>query len=191
MKKILLFLIMSLISTYSFGQSTFLERNKTIDVNLGYSSLGATAALHRDNIHGVNGMHCSLSGWGAYFDFSVNTEGAYERELGLEKYNGYYVNSWHVGYALPVCDWFKIIPTIGIHTWLKGYYDGSDWFVDDYGIVNRFKDARGDYRRFDCGASFQFTLFKYLNLYVNVTSYNIGGGIGLCLSKHAFNSAYY
>ena len=73
-----------------------------------------------------------------------------------------------------------------MQTWLKGYYDGSDWYVNEGTIVNEFKDARGDYRKFDYGATLQFTAFKHLNIYVNVTSYNVGAGIGFSVPTNAF-----
>ena len=186
MKKLLLLFALSIIPASSFAQSLLVERNKTFDINIGYVSCGAVAGTNRNDIYGISGIQCSLSGWGVYVDIATNTEGSHSGNMGIDKYDGYYALSWHVGYALPLCNWFKVIPHIGMQTWLKGYYDGSDWYVNEGTIVNEFKDARGDYRKFDYGATLQFTAFKHLNIYVNVTSYNVGAGIGFSVPTNAF-----
>lgn len=166
------------LAQYVAPRSNFIERNRTFDINVGYSRLGAVGALRDNRVRGLNGMHAAVRLYGIYFDYSRNTEGDESKNMGIDKYEGYHAYSWHIGYSLPVCDWFKVTPFVGKAVWAQGYWDGGDWVVTDSGIDNNFIPDGWYHKGLDVGIELNFTIATYLNIFINATTYNIGFGLG-------------
>lgn len=131
---------------------------------------------------GVGGSVAMLSIHGFYLDYGTNTEGDYSNYIGVGLYDGYYTRSWHVGYSIPITKNFKITPIIGEIRWEEGYWDGSNWWITKYGIVNNWV-ATNEYRALDYGVSFLYDLdispFISIALYLNVQHHNIGAGFAM------------
>ncbi|MBO5821282.1 MAG: hypothetical protein J6R02_06775 [Alistipes sp.] len=190
MKRILIVIITVLIASSAMGQTTFLDRNKTFDINVGYIGHGTNMTKYRDGVHNVNAVSGSLCIYGVYLDVASNSKGDHSRNLGIDQYEGYRTRSWHIGYALPVCDFIKIIPYIGASRWAEGYWDGSDWYVNEDGINNKFITTGTEYHLFDPGIVVQGTIARYINIFLNVSRCNIGAGIGISLPFEIFSRKY-
>ena len=179
-KKVLLLLLVMTFAHKGAAQDLF-DYNKTFEVNIGYNSCGGFRPLIDRRIHNISGMSASLSLWGFYLGFISNTQGIDGfRDMGLDTYPGYVASTLHIGYSIPLCSWAKITPIIGWSKWANGYYDGSDWGVDSNGIYNKFHSLN-QYAFLDYGLVMNFTIKKYLNLFVNISANNIGVGGGFCL----------
>lgn len=157
--------------------SSFLDRNKAICLNIGYNNSSSLWGKKPSYVHGVNGISVGISAYGVYVSLAMNTEGAHHSNMGVDLYDGYNTAAYHIGYTLPISDWLSITPVIGYSYWQSGYYDGSDYTVDRYGVHNKFI-AEFSHSAFDYGAIVNFTLWKYVNVFFNITSNNIGGGLG-------------
>lgn len=178
MKKFLVTLFCIFAISSVSAQRNIFQHNHTFDINLGYNSSGGFIPIVNDKVSGVSSMQLSLSCHGVYLDGAFNIQGDHTSNVGVDQYAGYQTYACHVGYSFPVCKWAKIIPVIGVSSWAEGYYDGSDWSVINNGIVNRFHKNYG-YTAFDYGVVLNFTIAKFLNVYLNVEAHNIGGGVGV------------
>lgn len=172
--------------TRSVKYYSFLDRNKAVSVNCGYSYIFGKKEY--PEMRGLSGANVGISIYGVYINIVGNLEGNYDSTMGVDKYNGYRTVAYHIGYTLPIAEWFSVTPIIGYSCWERGYYDGSDYYVDDYGVHNRFH-AEMSYKAFDYGAIINFTALKYINIYFNITTTNIGGGIGFRLPFSVFRYA--
>ena len=181
MKRNLIILFYIFTISPALAQRNIFEYNNTIDINLGYNNSGALRTLVDKNICGVSGMQLSLCVYGVYLDAAFNVQGNSSSNMGIGKYKGYQTWACHIGYSFPVCKWAKIIPVVGMTSWAEGYYDGSDYYVTDDGVANRFKGNGYSYKAFDYGIVFNFTISEWVNLYVNIEAHNIGGGVGLSI----------
>lgn len=181
MRKLIIFIALIFICAASSAQeSKFLARNKGVSFGIGYNNSGSFRLLKDDYITGVNGMSIYMFCWGAYLDVAFNTEGDQSGNMGIDIYDGYKTSAFHVGYAIPLCKWFRVIPVIGYSKWAEGYYDGSDYGVNGYGIVNRFY-PRKHLNAVDYGVVLQFMIGKWVDIVVNVEAYNIGIGAGIIM----------
>ena len=171
-----LYIIAFLLSTtlLSAQESLFLERNKVLEVGVGYNGNGWTY----DNI---NGTMLVLNIYGVHFDFGNNSEGNHENNIGVDKYSGYQMFTWHLGYSLPICDWLKITPVIGANKRASGYYDGGDYSFDSDGNVHNKFHPNSTLKGFDYGVVVTARFAKCLMAYVNIERHNIGVGIGFSL----------
>ena len=131
------------------------------------------------------GKYCGLYGNNHHCVFTFNNRWyityhtrLLEKNMGIDKYEGYHAYSWHIGYSLPVCDWFKVTPFVGKAVWAQGYWDGGDWVVTDSGIANNFIPDGWYHKGLDVGIELNFTIATYLNIFINATTYNIGFGLG-------------
>lgn len=165
--------------------SPFLDRNKAVSLNIGYNNSCFLGKKKHPNMHGVSGMSVGISIYGVYINLAANIEGSHHSNMGVDKYQGYNTLAYHIGYTLPINDWLSVTPIIGKSDWQSGYYDGSDYTVDQYGVHNKFH-AEDRYSTFDYGAIINVTIFKYVNVFFNITYANIGGGIGMRLSFDVF-----
>lgn len=179
MKRFLLLFLLTSLSFSSYAQLDF-DRNKTIDINLGYNNSGALTALRDNDVKGLSAFNIVLGCYGFYFTISANYTGDHSRNMGIDKYEGYRTRTYCIGYALPITDWFKIIPTLGIAKWESGYWNGADWYVDSEGIVNKFSPHYSN-KSPDIGCILQFTIARYFNIYANVSNNNWGLGVGVSI----------
>lgn len=171
--------------TRSVKYSPFLDRNRAISLNIGYNNSCIIGRRKQPNMHGVSGISVGISVYGIYINLATNTEGSHQSNMGVDKYRGYNTEAYHIGYTLPITDWLSVTPIIGKSSWQSGYYDGSDYTVDEYGVHNKFY-AEDSYSAFDYGAIINVTMFKYVNVFFNITHANIGGGIGMRLPFDVF-----
>lgn len=171
--------------TRSVKYASFLDRNKAISLNIGYNNSYIIGRRKQPNMHGVSGISVGISVYGIYINLAANIEGSHHSNMGVDKYPGYNTLAYHIGYTLPINDWISVTPIIGKSSWQSGYYDGSDYTVDEYGVHNKFY-AEDSYNAFDYGAIINVTLFKYVNVFFNITRANIGGGIGMRLPFDVF-----
>lgn len=155
----------------------FVERNKAFSFNIGYNYSYGVEGRYK----GVSGMSFALSLYGVYLDFSGNVEGNHAGNMGVDKYSGYKTQALHIGYTFPISDWMRIIPVIGYSTSAIGYYDGSDFTVDENGVSNKFH-ASDKSVFFDYGVVVNVTIVKWLSLYANIERRNIGMGVGVYLT---------
>jgi hypothetical protein len=174
MRKYLLIIALFLCASASAQEvkdNLFLSRNKGVVGAFGYNGCGW-------RFDRVDGMTVMLNIYGVHLDYSFNGEGNNEGNTGIDIYYGYRTHAFHVGYSIPICDWFKVTPVIGYNNWQEGYYDGLDYTVDGNGIHNKFT-ATSYVRGFDFGLVLSAEIAKILVLYVNVERYNIGVGAGI------------
>lgn len=181
MRKTLLIIALIFLALCPFANAqNIFEYNKSFEFGLGYSRSGTFAAMRDPKVTALNSAHVYLLFYGFYIDAGGCKNKDHTRNLGIEKYDGYKNGYLHVGYAIPVCRWAKIIPNIGYFYWAKGYWDGLDYTVDSNGIVNEFY-AEHTYKKFDIGVTLSATFAKYFNAYVNVTLNNISVGLGAAI----------
>lgn len=172
MKKIISIIVILLsITSVSAQKSSIIEYNKTPWAAFGYNCSGYS---HK----GVNGMCGMMNILGVHVDYAFNAEGNNEGNSGIDRYYGYETYAWHLGYSIPVTEYFKVTPVIGMSKWGEGYYDGLDYTIDENGIHNQF-NATYEYRRFDYGVVLSAEIKKTIVLYVNLERENIGVGIGV------------
>lgn len=85
----------------------------------------------------------------------------------------------HGGYTIPVTANLRFTPIVGYAMNERGYTDGSDWYADGYGIVNKFNSEK-KINGLDFGLQVTGN-FNNFNIYGTFTRYAwyIGFGVEL------------
>lgn len=125
----------------------------------------------------LGGFGINFTFWGFYLDFLVNgaehsssqTSDSYEDNQGA---------AIHVGYQLPINDWFRVIPLIGYCEVNQGITDGSSYSYNEQGSRQNSYSATARSGSFNFGASAVFHPFDHINFYLTGTLYSVYAGIG-------------
>lgn len=146
----------------------FAEGNNRITFGCGISS-----------VNNISSSMIVINLRGFYWDYHSNIEGNHHSNMGIEKYNGYNISSWHIGYTIPITSRIAVTPLVGKIDWEEGYYDGSNWGVTENGIVNEWVCTDG-FTAFDFGVNARYDVLVEawlgLSIFAKVTKYSYGFG---------------
>ena len=194
MRKIAILLTLLLSATALSAQRDLymMPRYSTEELGTEYNIYSDFLSLKNNNritigaavsaINGVRSSAVTFNVFGAHFDYHSNTEGNHVRNLGVDNYDGYNAISWHIGYSIPITPHFSITPLVGKVNYQEGYYNGSNWGVDDNGIVNEWVSV-SELADIDFGAKATLDILdaEYLGIaiFATLTAYTYSGGFEL------------
>lgn len=182
-------LIMVIVATLSVSLIKAQEPTDYFDFSDNDNQFSLGVGLSSNNQ--VSGSIGIINICGFYIDFYGNSEGNHRSNVGIEKYSGYDVGSWHIGYTIPITHRIAITPILGKLNWEKGYYDGANWGIDEDGIVNEWVCTES-FTAFDFGANIRYDAYESDNFELSVffagTKYSYSFGIEFALSFDNFVS---
>lgn len=170
MKRVICLLLIILLPF--IGNATPFKYNKTIEFNVGYKTSNWITSIAQDKLL-MNGYGVSISVFGIYADLGFTEYGDYYKNHLFNNHPKYRTIDWHIGYAIPLCSWFKIIPVIG----KSRLYYGR--IFEPYVEIDKTNTKIPYNRKLDYGAILQFTVFHILNLQLEIERYNLGASIGI------------
>lgn len=154
------------------GNANPFKYNKTVEFNIGYTVSNWISSIAQDELL-MSGYGIGISVYGIYADIGFTQHGDYYINHMLDKHSSYRTIDWHIGYAIPFCSWFKIIPVIG----QSHLYYGR--IFEPYKEIDRVNAQITNNSKLDYGAILQFTLCHILNLQLEIERYNLGASIGI------------
>lgn len=130
--------------------------------------------MHFPNDITRGGVGLNATFFGAYLSV-MGWPSSHRDDVDVDTWDEDTSHSFYAGYQIPIVKAFRIIPIIGYAAATTTHTDGSDWSVDDSGIVNSQKKSE-DASDFDFGGILCLNT-KRVNWYFQLTKHTMGGGI--------------
>ena len=164
-----LYILVLLLSVTSLSAQDYgidLNNNRRMIIGASYSALNWS----QTNIAGIT---TSISIYGIYADIGFNTQGNFKFKGDGTPRNGYKVNSYNIGYTIPISHRFRLTPIIGYMNFQSGIYDCQS--------VNEFSAIHTD-KKINYGFVVGYEVFEALSITATLQRHVIGFGVGLCFN---------
>lgn len=103
----------------------------------------------------------SISTYGLYFDFLYQAPG-YNSSTSVGKWSDNMAYALHGGFQVPILEYLKVTPLLGVACYSEGTTDGYHYTVGRDGISNTYV-ADTVYKGFDYGVNIQYSFSKKSN----------------------------
>ena len=149
--------------------SLFSQTNKR---KFALGGMGGAIGLGSKTL-GAGGFSLTICGFYADIIFKG---ASHEDDTGVDTWEDEKGIATHLGYQIPIRRWLRLIPLVGYCKVSEGETDGSDYYLDDSGVHNKFVANWSD-GGVDFGGMMVLH-FGVFNIYLGGTTSSAYGGLG-------------